>query len=74
MKRRGSIFTYSVIHSAAETFKDKTPYVVALVEENCRIMLALIEGYTEHKKLKVGMEVSFLAEDDKGNPTYQFED
>jgi uncharacterized OB-fold protein len=72
MSKRGTIFTYSVVHSGTEAFKDKTPYVVALVEENQGIRLARIEGYTEGKLINVGMDVEFFAEDENGNPIYKF--
>ena len=72
MSRRGTIFTYSVVHSGTDAFKDKTPYVVALVTENQGISLARVEGYTEGKFINVGMEVEFFAEDENGNPIYKF--
>jgi uncharacterized OB-fold protein len=72
MSRRGTLLTYSIVHSGTEAFKDKTPYVVALVEERQRIRLARVEGYTEGTEVKVGMEVEFLAEDEKGGTIYRF--
>ena len=72
MNRCGTIFTYSIVHSGTDAFKDKTPYVVALVAENQGISLARVEGYTEGKLINVGMEVEFFAEDENGNPIYKF--
>ncbi len=72
MSRRGTVFTYSVVTSGTGVFKDKTPYVVALVEENQRKRMTRIEGYTEKTEIHVGMEVAFLTEDEKGNPIYTF--
>lgn len=72
MGRRGTIFTYSIVHSGTETFKDKTPYVVALVEEGERIRLARIEGYTEKTEIRVGMEVELPADDGAGTPLCRF--
>lgn len=72
MSRRGTLFTYSIVHSGTDAFKDKTPYVVALVEEHQRIRLAPVEGYTERTEIRIGMEVEFLTEDEKGNPSYRF--
>lgn len=72
MSRRGTLFTYSIVHSGTDAFKDKTPYVVALVEENQLIRLARVEGYSDRTEIKVGMEVEFLAEDGKGSPVYRF--
>jgi uncharacterized OB-fold protein len=72
MRKHGTIFTYSIIHSGTDNFKDKTPYVVALVEENQRIMLARVEGYTEAINVGIGMEVEYLNVDERGNPIYKF--
>lgn len=72
MCRRGTILTYSIVHSGTDEFKDKTPYVVALVAEDQRISLARVEEYTDRTEVKVGMEVAFTAEDEKGNPIYRF--
>ncbi|HEY5512012.1 MAG TPA: OB-fold domain-containing protein [Geomonas sp.] len=72
MSRVGTVFTYSVVYSGTEFFKEKTPYVVAIVEENKRKAMARIEGYTEKTVMKVGMEVEFLTEDGDGNSIYRF--
>ena len=72
MSRRGTIFTYSIVHSGTDNFKDKTPYVMALVEENHRIRLARVEGYTEEIQVRIGMEVECLTVDEKSNPIYRF--
>lgn len=72
MSRRGTIFTYSIVHSATDDFKDQTPYVVALVEEKQQIRLARIEGYSEEMRLEIGMEVEYLAADGMNNPIYRF--
>lgn len=72
MSRRGTLFTYSIVHSATESFKDQTPYVVALVEEAQQIRLARVEGYAEDIQIKIGMEVEYLAVDEKNNPMYRF--
>ena len=72
MSRRGTLFTYSIVHSATESFKDQTPYVVALVEEARQIRLARVEGYAEDIRIKIGMEVEYLAADEKNHPIYRF--
>jgi len=72
MSRRGTLFTYSVVHSGMNAFKDQTPYVVALVEEDRQIRLARVEGYTDREELAVGMDVEFMAEDQEGHPIYRF--
>ena len=70
MERKGIIFTYSILHSGSDEFKNKTPYVIALVEENHERKLSFIEGYNEGKEIAVGTEVAFKSEDRKGNRTY----
>lgn len=71
MSRKGTIYTYTIVYSAAETFKDKTPYVVALVEEEGRRAATLLEGYDGRQKVSIGMEVEFVREDAAGNPIYR---
>jgi uncharacterized OB-fold protein len=71
MSRKGKIYTYTIVYSAAEAFKDKTPYVVALVEEDGRRAMSLLEGYREGLPVSIGMEVEFVREDAAGNPIYK---
>jgi uncharacterized OB-fold protein len=71
MSRKGRIYTYTIVYSAAEAFKDRTPYVVALVEEGGRRAMSLLEGYRDGKDVKIGMEVEFVREDAAGNPIYK---
>jgi len=72
MRQRGTLYTYTVVHSGTEAFKDRTPYVVALVEEDRQIRLARVEGYTEGRDIGVGTEVEFMAEDPGGQPIFRF--
>ena len=58
MKRTGTIYTYSVVHSAAEAFKERTPYVVALVDENGHRVVSLLEGYDPTRQVEIGQEVA----------------
>lgn len=70
---KGKIYTYSIVYSAAEAFQEKTPYVVAVVEdsENNR-RLVRVEGYNEAIPVSIGMEVDLLQIDEAGNPVYKF--
>ena len=44
------IYTFTRIHMAAETFKDETPFVIAIIEEEGKKnFLARIEGNPEVK-------------------------
>lgn len=72
MTRRGTIYAYSVVHSGTEEFQGLTPYVLAVVEENRQKQLARIEGFTEKTTIAIGQEVTFLSEDELGNPIYTF--
>lgn len=72
MKRRGTVYTYSVVHAGTEVFKDETPYVIAIVEENGRRIITRIEGYTEQTEIKIGMEVAYMTDDKEGNAIYKF--
>ncbi len=72
MSRIGTIYTYSIVHSGTDNFKDKTPYVVALVEENQQIRLAQVEGYTQDLQVEIGMKVEYLAADERNNRIYRF--
>lgn len=72
MNRRGTIFTYSVVHSATEAFKSKTPYVVAIINNNQQMSLARIEGYSDATGIDIGIEVEIIADDKQGNYLCKF--
>ena len=72
MNEKGKIYTYSIIYSATEAFKDRVPYVVAVVENSIGRRLVRIEGYTEKTQVKIGMEVNLLKVNEAGNPIYSF--
>jgi uncharacterized OB-fold protein len=72
MQRRGTIYTYSVVHVGTEVFKDETPYAIAIVEENDRKIITRIEGYTKNTEIRIGMEVAYLTDDKEGNAIYRF--
>lgn len=68
----GVVYTYTVIRSTSETFKDKTPYVMAVIDRGDSKVLARIEGYQEGQAISIGMKVPFLKNDETGNPIYRF--
>jgi uncharacterized OB-fold protein len=72
MERQGTIYTYSVVRCGIEAFQKMTPYVLAVVEEKSKRRMARIEGYTDKIDITIGMDVTFLADDEKGNPIYTF--
>ena len=59
METSAKIYTFTRIHMAAETFKDETPFVIAIIEEGGNRFLARIQGNPEaqigekKKKIKV---------------------
>ncbi len=65
---RPIIHTYTVIHSAAESFKNETPYIIALVEDGGRKILARLE---DKIPVGIGMEVEFVKLDQRGTPVYR---
>ncbi len=72
MNKRGRIYTFTIIHTASEAFKDMTPYVVAVVEDDREKFFARIEGYDRDREVNIGMEVEFSGLDDGGRPVYKF--
>lgn len=71
MNRHGTIFTYSIVHSGATAFQDKTPYLLALVEDGRELRMARVEGYTPGRRVLIGEPVEYLSDDSRGNPIYQ---
>ena len=47
METSAKIYTFTRIHMAAETFKDETPFVIAIIEEAGNRFLARIQGIPE---------------------------
>lgn len=66
------IYTYTIIYSSTEDYKDKTPYVAGIVEDAGERRAALIEGYAEGMDVRIGMEVKFSRYDEAGNGIYKF--
>ncbi|MFZ5644736.1 MAG: Zn-ribbon domain-containing OB-fold protein [Bacillota bacterium] len=72
MKNRANIYTYTIIYTATEDFKDKTPYVVAVVEDNNQRFFTFVEGYDQNIEVTIGMEVEFVRLDESSRPVYKF--
>lgn len=67
------IYTYSIITSAAEAFKDKCPYVIAIVErDDGSHVMARVEGYSEGQPVSIGMPVAAVGADEQGYAVYKF--
>lgn len=71
MSRRGSIYSYSVVRSGPAGFQDRTPYLLALIEDGTGVRMAQVEGYRDGAEIVIGAPVEFVAEDGKGNPVYR---
>lgn len=72
MSNKAILYTYSIIYMAAEAFKNRTPFVVAVVEDGEERILTRIEGYNNETEITIGMEVELLRYDENGRPIYQF--
>jgi uncharacterized OB-fold protein len=71
MAMEGTIFTFSVIHTAAIDFADKVPFAVAVIEaRDGERRMAFLEGYEPSVTLEIGMPVKCVRYDDAGNPIY----
>ena len=72
MSKRAKIYTYSIVYSAAENFRDQTPYVVAVVEDDEKSRyLARVESYDNTMNIQIGMEVEAIAADGE-TPLFKF--
>jgi uncharacterized OB-fold protein len=72
MTETAEIYTYTVINSSTEAFKDKTPYLAAIVTrpDGTRVA-AMVEGWTETSPVAIGTAVRLSGTDPLGNPTYR---
>jgi len=71
MPKKGKIYSYTVIYSAAEAFKNKTPYALAIVEEDGSRFVSMIEGCDNNRTISIGMDVEFSHDDASGSPVYK---
>ncbi|SMC60363.1 OB-fold domain-containing protein [Papillibacter cinnamivorans] len=68
---QATIYTYSVVYSASEQFRDKTPYVTAILESgNGERFPAFLEGYEEGRVIRVGQPVWLCGTNEKGEAVY----
>lgn len=65
------IYTYSILHSTSEEFKDRVPYVCAILERsNGERFASLLDGYTPNAKVEIGQVVQCKGRDASGKETY----
>ena len=56
--KKYKIYTYTIIRSAAQGFEDKTPYLIAILEdERGDRTTKMISGWTNDIKVAIGMDV-----------------
>lgn len=71
MSKKATIYTYTVIHIATEAFKDRTPYLVAVVDDGERRFFTRVEGYEADREVGIGTMVEFSHLDELGKPVYK---
>ena len=60
-----AIYTYSVLFSSSEEFKDKVPYVSAILETpDGERFASLLAGYQPGMEIRIGQEVKAAVHDD----------
>ncbi len=69
MYRDGKIYSFTVIHTAAEKFQHLVPYVIAIVDDGDGRFLVRIEQF-DTKKLAVDAAIKFDHLDPEGKPVY----
>ncbi|MFZ3101741.1 MAG: OB-fold domain-containing protein [Desulfitobacteriaceae bacterium] len=74
MEARAEIYTYSIVYSAAEAFKDNVPYVVAVLDDGQQKFVTRVENYQDSREVKIGMEVVFSGTMEGSIPIYKFVD
>lgn len=64
----GTIYSYTIVRSAAEEFKDQTPYIIAVIEQDSGSrVLSMLSGYKEGMQIRIGDQVKL----DQQHNTYQ---
>lgn len=66
------VYTYSVVRTAALSFSDQVPYVVAVLEEDGKRFSTRIDGYEEGMSIEIDQEVTYAYQDALGNAIYKF--
>jgi uncharacterized OB-fold protein len=65
------IYTYSILFSSSQEFKDKVPYVAAILERaDGERFASLLDGYKDGVSIEIGQEVHAAGKDAAGQTTY----
>ncbi|MGE4528827.1 MAG: Zn-ribbon domain-containing OB-fold protein [Rhodospirillaceae bacterium] len=68
---KAKIYTYSVLMSSTEEFKDRVPYVCAILEGGDGVRFAsLVEGYKPGMDVAIGQEVRATGKDAAGKTSF----
>lgn len=72
MTGTAEIYTYTVVNSSTEAFRDKTPYLVAIVtkQDGSRVS-GFVEGYTSNDEIGCGTLVELAGTDALGNQIFR---
>ncbi|RVU55693.1 Zn-ribbon domain-containing OB-fold protein [Anaerosphaera multitolerans] len=63
-----TIYSYTKIYVAGKEYKDDAPFISAILDEEGNRFIGIVEE--NGKEVKIGAEVSFLRNNDKGKPVY----
>lgn len=74
MEARAKIYSYSIVYSTADAFKDKAPYVIAILDDGQQKFVTRVENYHECREVKIGMEVVLSSPMEGNIPIYKFAD
>lgn len=65
------IYTYSLLLSASEDFKDRVPYVCAILERsNGERFASLLDGYQDGTTIEIGQRVHCTGRDASGRESF----
>jgi uncharacterized OB-fold protein len=68
---KATIYSYSILFSSSEAFKDKTPYLTAILEnEKGERFASLVDGYKNGASVAIGQEVRCTGKDAQGKAVY----
>lgn len=69
------IYSYSVLHSSTVDFAEKTPYIVAIVEDETGArQSAFVEGWREGIQIQIGGALIWAGEDEAGRARFALAD
>ncbi len=65
------IYSYTILHSSSEDFQDRTPYLIAILENDKGERVAgIVEGYSDGVTVEINMPVTSEIEED-GTAVYK---